>query len=77
MKFPDFDLNKLHHPAHVRERPLRPCREERRMRVLQVEDDAKTAQTVAMILKSDGHDCDTADCGNLDTDMTVNADILT
>ncbi len=47
------------------------------MRVLQVEDDAKTAQTVAMILKSDGHDCDTADCGNLDTDMTVNADILT
>ncbi len=33
------------------------------MRVLQIEDDAKTAQTVAMILKSEGHDCDTADCG--------------
>jgi two-component system cell cycle response regulator CtrA len=33
------------------------------MRVLQIEDDAETAQTVTMILKSDGHDCDTADCG--------------
>ncbi len=33
------------------------------MRVLQIEDDAKTAQTVAMILKPEGHDCDIADCG--------------
>ncbi len=33
------------------------------MRVSQIEDDAETAQTVTMILKSDGHDCDTADCG--------------
>ncbi len=33
------------------------------MRVLQIEDDAETAKTVAMILESDGHDCDTADCG--------------
>ena len=33
------------------------------MRVLQIEGDAETAQTVTMILKSDGHGCDTADCG--------------
>ncbi len=33
------------------------------MRVLQIEDVAETAQAVTMILKSDGHDCDTADCG--------------
>ncbi len=33
------------------------------MRVLQIEDDVETAQTVTMILKSDGHQCDTADCG--------------
>ncbi len=74
MKFPDFDLNKLHHPAHVRERPLRPCREERRMRVLQVKDDAKTAQTVAMILKSDGHDCDTANCGKRALELARHAE---
>jgi two-component system cell cycle response regulator CtrA len=36
---------------------------EPRMRVLQIEDDAKTAQTVEMILTSEGHDCDTAACG--------------
>ncbi len=33
------------------------------MRILQIEDDAETARSVAMILKSEGHDCDTADCG--------------
>ncbi len=44
------------------------------MRVLQVEDDAKTAQTVAMILKSDGHDCDTADCGEQALELARHAE---
>ena len=44
------------------------------MRVLQVEDDAKTAQTVAMILRSDGHDCDTANCGKQATELARNAE---
>ncbi len=44
------------------------------MRVLQVEDDAKTAQTVAMILKSDGHDCDTTDCGNRALELARHAE---
>ncbi len=33
------------------------------MRVLQIEDDSKTARSVEMILKSEGHGCDTADSG--------------
>ena len=44
------------------------------MRVLQIEDDAETAQTVAMILKSDGHDCDTADCGGRALELARNAE---
>ncbi len=44
------------------------------MHVLQVEDDAKTAQAVAMILKSDGHDCDTADCGKQALELARNAE---
>ena len=44
------------------------------MRVLQLEDDAKTAQTVAMILKSDGHDCDTADCGEQALELARHAE---
>ena len=33
------------------------------MLVLQVEDDANTAQTVELMLKSEGHDCETASLG--------------
>ncbi len=44
------------------------------MRVLQVEDDAKTAQTVAMILKSEGHECDIADCGERALELARNAE---
>ena len=33
------------------------------MRVLQVEDDATTAKTVESMLRSEGHDCDTASLG--------------
>lgn len=40
------------------------------MHVLQIEDDAKTAQSVEMILKAEGHDCDTADCGEVAIELT-------
>lgn len=33
------------------------------MRVLQVEDDATTAKTVELMLRSEGHDCETASLG--------------
>lgn len=41
-----------------------------RVHVLQIEDDAKTAQSVEMILKAEGHDCDTADCGEVAIELT-------
>jgi DNA-binding response OmpR family regulator len=44
------------------------------MRVLQIEDDAETARTVTMILESEGHDCDTADCGEQALDLAHNAE---
>ena len=47
---------------------------EPKMRVLQIEDDARTAQTVEMILNSEGHDCDTADCGGRALELARNAE---
>ncbi len=35
------------------------------MRVLQIEDDSKTAESVEMILQAEGHDCDTARSGEI------------
>ena len=40
------------------------------LRVLQIEDDAGTAQSVETILKAEGHDCDTADCGEVALELT-------
>ena len=44
------------------------------MRVLQIEDDAEMAQTVTMIMKSEGHDCDTADSGEQALDLAKNSE---
>ncbi len=33
------------------------------MRVLQVEDDATAAKSVELMLRAQGHACETADCG--------------
>lgn len=44
------------------------------MRVLQIEDDAKTAQTVETILKSEGHECHTADCGGQALELVRNGE---
>ena len=35
------------------------------MRVLLIEDDSATAQSIALMLRSDGHVCDIADLGTL------------
>ncbi len=40
------------------------------MLVLQIEDDASTAKSVETILKAEGHDCDTADCGAVALELT-------
>ena len=44
------------------------------MRVLRVEDDADTAQTVTKLLKAEGHDCDTADSGKRALELAGNAE---
>ena len=40
------------------------------MRVLQIEDDAGTAQSVETILNAEGHACDTAGCGEAALELT-------
>ena len=40
------------------------------LRVLQIEDDAGTAQSVETILNAEGHYCDTADCGEIALELT-------
>ncbi len=44
------------------------------MRGRLIEDDATSAQTVAMIWNSEGHDCDTADCGGRALELARNAE---
>ncbi len=39
------------------------------MRVLQIEDDSKTAESVEMILQAEGHNCDTARSGEAALDL--------
>ncbi len=39
------------------------------MRILLIEDDSKTADSVEMILRAEGHDCDIADSGKIALDL--------
>ena len=39
------------------------------MRVLQIEDDSNTAESVEMILRAEGHACDTARSGEIALDL--------
>ena len=39
------------------------------MHILLIEDDSKTADSVEMILRAEGHDCDIADSGKIALDL--------
>ncbi len=39
------------------------------MRILQIEDDSRTAESVEMILRAEGHACDTAHSGEIALDL--------
>ena len=53
---------------------LAPAGETPHMRVLQIEDDAKTAQSVELILRAEGHECDTAESGEIALELARTAD---